>query len=215
MTAVLRVSLSAFVLLAGGVWVTLLAPGGLGNPQPELVTGGVSADVYRATLNTVPGWLSGCAVAGLLALAALLAWAGRRRPARLVLAGVGAVVAYLGSEAIKLVVDEERPCRALAPVDAWLPCPPVGDWSFPSNHATVAGALAAGLIMIAPRLAVLAVPLALLVAVARVAGGVHYPHDVLAGLLLGTAVTVALLLSAGPVADRLAGRYVLALRRAP
>jgi len=111
----------------------------------------------------------------------------------LVLVGAGSVLAYLGSEAVKLAVDEERPCRALGEPQTWVPCPPTGDWSFPSNHATVAGALAAGVIMLAPRLARVAVPAALAVAVLRVVAGVHYPHDVLAGLLFGAAVTVSVM----------------------
>jgi len=51
------------------------------------------------------------------------------------------------------------------------------------------------------------------VAAMRVVAGVHYPHDVLAGLLLGAAATVALLVAAGPVGVRIAAR--LAGRGAP
>ena len=220
---------SVFVLVAGATGVALLAPGGLGDAQPQVVTEGVSDDLYRRVVGAAavaPGWVAAVGrigdVLALLGLAVLLAWRGwtgwrRRRPAAAgaVLVGVGAVVAYLVSEAVKLVVDEHRPCRAWGPVSTWVACPPVDDWSFPSNHATVAGALAAGLLVIAGRWWIVAVPLGSAVAAMRVVAGVHYPHDVLAGLLLGAAVTVAVLLGCGPAAHRLLEAVRERLRGAP
>ncbi|MBW4704193.1 phosphatase PAP2 family protein [Micromonospora sp. RL09-050-HVF-A] len=101
------------------------------------------------------------------------------------------VLAYGCSEVLKSLVDEDRPCRGAVAILAGQ-CPPVGDWSFPSNHATIAGALATAVLLLSPRWGLLAVPLALLAALSRVFVGVHYPHDVLAGLLLGVAVTLLL-----------------------
>jgi undecaprenyl-diphosphatase len=205
---VVRAVLSCLVLVIGGAAVALLAPGGLGESH------GLSAAIYEGTVSTVdglPDWVSDlgerAAVAGLLVLAGLLAWIAWRTPAfgGVLLVGAGAVLAYLASEAIKLVVDEDRPCRAFAGISTWVPCPPASDWSFPSNHATVAGALAAGVVLLAPRLALLAVPVAVGVAGMRVVAGVHYPHDVLAGLLLGAAFTTAVLVSLMPVTERLVG----------
>ncbi len=70
------------------------------------------------------------------------------------------------------------------------------DYSFPSDHAVVAGAATMGLWIAAaygPRalrwLAGLSTFLALFIAFARVYVGVHYPGDVAAGLLIGAAVT--------------------------
>ena len=74
-------------------------------------------------------------------------------------------------------MDEDRPCRGAATILAGQ-CPPVGDWSFPSNHATIAGALATAVLLLSPRWGLLAAPLALLAALSRVFVGVHYPHDV-------------------------------------
>lgn len=206
-----------FVLVAGVGAVTLLAPGGLGDPEAQVVADGPSAVLYRAVTGAVSGappWLTGpgahAALGGLLVLALLWArtvWCGWRcRPAALAgpaLVGVGAALAYLVSEAVKLVVDEERPCRALPGVVTWVACPPAGDWSFPSNHASVAGALAGGLVLVASRFAVPAVLAAAVVAALRVVTGVHYPHDVLAGLLLGASLTAALWVLVGPGAQRL------------
>ncbi len=67
-------------------------------------------------------------------------------------------------------------------------CPPQGDWSFPSNHATIAAASAAAIVVAWRVMAPLVLPLAALMAFSRVFVGVHYPHDVAAGFLLGVVV---------------------------
>ncbi|MFD3498909.1 phosphatase PAP2 family protein [Streptomyces sp. NPDC058676] len=80
-------------------------------------------------------------------------------------------------------------------------CPPPGDWSFPSNHATIAGAAAVTLALVRRTALWLTAPLALLMASSRVFVGVHYPHDVAAGLALGAAVAFAVVgLCRGPAA---------------
>ena len=208
----------ALASLLAGVGVLLwLSPGGLGDDEPVLVTGGTSVDVYRSITEWVadtPSWwghLLELATEGtLVVLGLVLLWvwfaalrAGNAaRVAGAVVVGVGMVAAYGISEALKLVVDEERPCRAVSGADALAECPPVGDWSFPSNHSTLAAALGVGLAILLPRLAAVTLPLAALGALLRVAVGVHYPHDVLAGATLGATVTAAVLLALGPAAVR-------------
>lgn len=64
------------------------------------------------------------------------------------------------------------------------------DYSFPSDHAVMAGAVAAGLWLVDRRLGVVASVAALLMAFARVYVAAHYPHDVVAGLALGAAVVL-------------------------
>jgi undecaprenyl-diphosphatase len=64
--------------------------------------------------------------------------------------------------------------------------------SFPSDHAVAAGAVIVGLLLVTRGLlAWIGVIAALLIAFSRLYLGVHYPHDTLAGLALGAAVSVA------------------------
>lgn len=78
------------------------------------------------------------------------------------------------------------------------------DFSFPSDHATMAGAVAGGLAFVDRRLGRVAVGLAVVMAFARVYVGVHYPGDVVAGLILGAAIATAMhLLAARHVAHLL------------
>lgn len=156
--------------------------------------------VYRratAAVMAAPSWLQQvvdtAAEAGVLALAALvlaLVWrarsAGAVALAQALVAAGGVVVAYATSEALKLVLAQPRPCATLGA--ALGECPGPGDWSLPSNHATVAAALAAAVVLLAPRWAAPALAAALAVAASRVGTGVHYPHDVLTGLAVGAGV---------------------------
>ncbi|NGN64702.1 phosphatase PAP2 family protein [Streptomyces sp. A7024] len=203
-------ALAAGLLAAAVAALVWLAPGGVGTPDPVEIRDGASADAYRTLSDAAadtPGWahtlLEAATEGTLLALAALLGWlawtALRRRDAS-ALAGVGltgaaTVAAYGISEALKLAVDEARPCRTVPGVDALATCPPPGDWSFPSNHATIAAALAIGVTLLRPRWAALALPLGAAAALLRVLVGAHYPHDVAAGAILGAALAGALLLA--------------------
>ncbi|WP_248966251.1 phosphatase PAP2 family protein [Sphaerisporangium perillae] len=135
---------------------------------------------------------------GVLVFGVLLAaawWGARATGGRALAAALCAPVttaaALALSAAIKLVVAEPRPCRAFPHAFLLEACPPPGDYSFPSNHATLAGAVAVGVLLVNWRLGVLAGIAALAMAASRVYVGIHYPHDVLAGLALGAIVAWA------------------------
>ncbi|WP_433273644.1 phosphatase PAP2 family protein [Actinosynnema sp. CS-041913] len=130
------------------------------------------------------------AVFGVFAVALAFLWWRSSTPdrVRVLLAPVAVGLAYGLSEVVKGVWEVDRPCRVLGSSPTIVECPEWGDWSFPSNHATVAGAAAVAILWCDRRLGVVAVVVAVFAAASRVFVGAHYPHDVLAGLALGAAV---------------------------
>ncbi|MFF9350332.1 phosphatase PAP2 family protein [Streptomyces sp. NPDC014734] len=170
----------------------------------------VTAPLYRDVTDfahDMPSWVQHLAAGwtefGLLVFGVLFLtgwWRARRGDetalALAVLAPLATGFGYVVSEVLKSMVNEERPCRAVAGAAASLvPCPPVGDWSFPSNHSAIAGAAAVAVALTRPVLAWLTVPMALLMAFSRVFVGVHYPHDVAVGLVLGAVVSAVAVLA--------------------
>lgn len=97
--------------------------------------------------------------------------------------GVGIVIASYGAnQAIKFTVRRPRPeLPGLPPLT-----PTVSRLSFPSAHATTSFAAARAYRDIAPPAALYAAATAF--ALSRPYLAVHYPSDVLAGALLGTAI---------------------------
>ena len=167
------------------------------------------------------GWLHTIMIAyttlGVALIAALALagwWVARRAADRTAMAAVawtGAATALcvgLGL-GLKQVFAEVRPCDALAGVATVQPCPGPSDYSFPSDHAVIAAALAAGVYLINRGLGAVAAVLALLEAFSRVYLGQHYPHDVAAGLALSAAV----LFGGWPLARRPLTRILEALER--
>ncbi|MFJ1756083.1 phosphatase PAP2 family protein [Kitasatospora sp. NPDC088134] len=129
---------------------------------------------------------------GLLAVLMLAAWWRARRTdgaamARVLAAPFAVVLAFAADTALKSVLREPRPCQVLDAGRTLEVCPGVGDWSLPSNHTVIVFAGAAVLWHADRRLGALAAVLAVAMGLSRVLVGVHYPHDVLLGALVGTA----------------------------
>lgn len=155
------------------------------------------------------GWLHPAAVAyanyGIILFAVLLVvgWflarrqAEPRRMAHALLAPVAILVAVGVNQPIVHWVNEPRPYARL-PQTLLLVHRSV-DASLPSDHATMAGAVAAGLLYVSWRLGLAAVAAALLMAATRVYVGAHYPVDVLAGVAVGAAVAALTQLATRPV----------------
>ncbi len=183
----LALGLAIFVLLGWGVgelWISVV-----GSVDPNAVRD-VAAQ-RTATLTDVARvitWAGSAYLLVPLALVVCLAFAraGLRREALAVALGLGG--AMLISDWVKLLVSRPRPSvEHLQAV--------IGS-SFPSGHATQASAFWFSLVFVlpaagaSPKLTCVAGGLALLivlaVAASRVYLGVHYPSDVVAGMLLGT-----------------------------
>jgi membrane-associated phospholipid phosphatase len=113
-------------------------------------------------------------------------WHDARTSAAALWAGAGTLIAVAVNQPIGNAVDAHRPYtaypHALVLVDK------TTDFSLPSDHAVMAGAVAMGLFLVSRRLGLLALGAAVLMAATRVYVGAHYPEDVIAGLAVGAAV---------------------------
>jgi undecaprenyl-diphosphatase len=85
-----------------------------------------------------------------------------------------------------------RPRPYIAHPDVHLFIAPSHDPSFPSDHATAAFAIAVALFLRHRKAGWVALGLATVVSVGRVAVGTHYPSDVAAGALIGAAAALVL-----------------------
>jgi len=140
------------------------------------------------------GVLLGYASYGVVLFAVLLGWGwwiARRRgsgmPAAL-WAPLATLLSVAVNQPIVAAVAEPRPYTVLPHL--LVLATPSADPSFPSDHATMAGAVAAGLLLVDRRLGAVAALAAVLMGFARVYIAAHYPQDVLAGFALGALVTL-------------------------
>lgn len=102
-------------------------------------------------------------------------------------AGLGLGVAKVLSE----LVDRARPFVA-DPQGVHLFSGHAADPGFPSDHATAAFAIATAIVLRKRQAGLVALAAAAVLSVGRVALGVHYPSDVLAGAAVGGAAALAL-----------------------
>jgi membrane-associated phospholipid phosphatase len=132
------------------------------------------------------GWLAIAATGAVLQPGRRWAW---------LTVGIGAFAAHAAAVVIKRVVRRERPNHAAIAVHVGTP----SRLSFPSAHATSTTAAAVLLARVTgwPWPAVLVPPMVL----SRMVLGVHYPSDVLTGVVVGATVAKATSL----VADRCEG----------
>ncbi|BCJ33967.1 phosphatase PAP2 family protein [Actinocatenispora thailandica] len=178
-------------------------------------------DINQLSAHT--GWAHGFMAAyalwgGLACLATIWVVCGllaRRRDdgfasiATVALTGLATVLALLVNQVVGPLVDRPRPFVAMPHVLLLLSHS--ADPSFPSDHAVMAGAFAAGLLVASRRWGAVAAVLAVFLAFARVYCGVHYPLDVAGGLLIGAAVAALVI----GVARNLVVRLLVALARTP
>jgi undecaprenyl-diphosphatase len=130
---------------------------------------------------------------------ALGAWGKIDRRLRAAWAEIAALIGYafvsvaasaIAVNLLKQIVGRSRPARVEE--DGWLAFDAFNfdyaNASFPSGHATTAGAALMVGALIFPRLRVPIVAAGLLVAFSRVVVGAHYPSDAVAGVALGAGI---------------------------
>ncbi|NBM17343.1 phosphatase PAP2 family protein [Streptomyces sp. GC420] len=152
---------------------------------------------------------------GLVVVSLWCWWSVRRREdapaamASLVWAPLAAGIALLVNIPIRGFVERPRPFvdhRGLEVLVAGKT-----DFSFVSDHSTMAMAIGVGLFITHRRIGLIGIGLALLEGLCRVYMGVHYPTDVIGGFALGTAVTLLL----APPAQALLTPLMTAVARSP
>jgi undecaprenyl-diphosphatase len=103
--------------------------------------------------------------------------------------------AWLVAEGTKYLFNRARPYISDTEIAPLIKTP--SSSSFPSGHSATAAAGAISLSVIYPAFAPILLVAGLLVALSRIYLGVHYPIDVLAGLLIGASSAGLVLLAAG------------------
>ncbi|MDQ0087209.1 undecaprenyl-diphosphatase [Paenibacillus anaericanus] len=108
-------------------------------------------------------------------------------------AGVALAVSHIPVALSKKIYPRIRPYLILPGTNTFRN--PLTDHSFPSGHTTAIFSATVPFMVAQPGLVLILGPIALLVAISRIYLGLHYPSDVLAGVVIGTSValgTVAL-----------------------
>jgi undecaprenyl-diphosphatase len=124
----------------------------------------------------------------MLALGVTQGLPGLETAVRMLVAGMIGLVVY---KLLKAKTGRPRPYKVLGDIRAGIA--PLDAYSFPSGHTLHAVAFTLVAVSHFPALAWVLVPFTLLVALSRVALGLHYPSDVLAGAAIGVGVAHAVL----------------------
>ena len=162
--------------------------------------GAIATLALVATRNSLPGNWSLTAASALL----LLLVAGPAVAGRFLAAGA---VGMLLQQGLKQWVPRVRACLTEGGPDQRVGIPDAG--SFPSGHTLHAVLAAVTVCLQVSLLAFVYVPVAVLIALSRVALGVHYPSDVVAGAIVGTVLAVAFQLLRGRTENLLPCRAFL------
>ena len=144
----------------------------------------------------------------LFALATIALWflappyGDRRWKRACVSALTAAAVAMATNQVISHLWERPRPFTTHAAMTHLLSAPSP-DPSFPSDHAAVAAAIAFAVLAFSRRTGFVFLAGALLIGLSRIALGMHYPSDVLAGIVIGFAAATLVTRPGAPWVDRL------------
>ena len=97
-------------------------------------------------------------------------------------------LAWVIAKILKYIIPSPRPFVIFSQVHSVFP---ETGYSFPSGHATFFMALAFSIFFLHKKAGYFFILFALIIGVARIIGGVHFPLDILAGFALGAIVAVS------------------------
>lgn len=139
----------------------------------------------------------------LLAISLLIFGQKKGRVAVLLLVFGIALSDQVCNNVLKPLVGRLRPCNVLENVHLLVGCTKA--FSFPSSHATNMFAAMSILSFAYPRLKLVLLGIASIVSYSRVYVGVHYPFDVVAGIILGVTCALIIIVVYRLVATRFPG----------
>lgn len=97
-------------------------------------------------------------------------------------------LAWVLAKVLKLFIHTARPFVAMPNVHALFP---ESGYAFPSGHATFFSALAVSIFFFHKKAGYVFILFAVIISFARIAGGVHFPVDIVGGFILGAIVSYA------------------------
>ncbi|KAA6481629.1 PAP2 family protein [Bacillus swezeyi] len=103
-------------------------------------------------------------------------------------AAIALLIGHLQVVLIKKLYPRKRPYMTLKQTQVLKD--PLKDHSFPSGHTTAVFSVITPIVVFFPILALLLIPLGISVGLSRIYLGLHYPSDVLVGMILGVSVGV-------------------------
>ncbi|MFA6273766.1 MAG: phosphatase PAP2 family protein [Candidatus Paceibacterota bacterium] len=109
----------------------------------------------------------------------------KRRIGEIVLVFFSSALAWFLAFILKLIIQSPRPTMVFQNVSALLT---KTDFAFPSGHATFFMALGVSLFFCHKKIGDWFIFFALLIGIARIMAGVHFPIDILGGFILGILV---------------------------
>lgn len=136
-------------------------------------------------LDCIMGFFSRIGDAGLVWIVAaiVMLFFKKTRVGGVIMLAAMALGFLLGDICLKPLVARVRPCLV---TDIVMNIPKPDSFSFPSGHSTAGFAASVTLLIKNKKLGIAALVLAVLIAFSRLYNYVHYPSDVLCGMILGT-----------------------------
>ena len=162
----------------------------------------IQAKLHSPFMDGVMVFITTLGNAGLIwiALGVTLLFFKRYRPWGLTLLLGLAIGAILGNSIIKPIVARPRPCHINLLVELLIERPT--SYSFPSGHTCSSFIGAITLTWANRKFGYFAIPLAILIAFSRMYLYVHFPTDILGGILLACVVAIPVCLYLNPQVDR-------------